>query len=116
MVFTEVTVDDLTHSMWLPVMDSKNKAMKLTPYTYQVWDSYKKVYVEKTVQAATMFDINKTLMRCLVKNLAMFGLGLYVYAGEDIPTDNTAEGQNDGTTSTANFMKWLSLLNKKSKC
>lgn len=79
MVFTEVTVDELTHSMWLPVMDAKNKAMKLAPYTYQVWDSYKKAYIEKTVQAATMFDINKTLMRCLVKNLAMFGLGLYVY-------------------------------------
>ena len=46
MVFTEVTVDDVTHQMWLPVMDSKNKAMKLTPYTYQVWDSYKKSYVE----------------------------------------------------------------------
>ena len=102
MVFTEVTVDDLTHSMWLPVMDSKNKAMKLTAYTYQVWDSYKKAYIEKTVQAVTMFDINKTLMRCLVKNLAMFGLGLYVYAGEDIPTDNTAD---DGTTSTANTTK-----------
>lgn len=78
MVFTEVTVDNLTHSMWLPVMDAKNKAMKLTPYTYQVWDSYKKAYTEKTVTAATMFDINKTLMRCLVKNLAMFGLGLYM--------------------------------------
>lgn len=103
-VFTEVTVDDLTHSMWLPVMDAKNKAMKLTPYTYQVWDSYKKAYVEKTVQAATMFDINKTLMRCLVKNLAMFGLGLYVYAGEDLP-DNTADGKNEGTASTANTTK-----------
>ena len=32
-----------------------------------------------------MFDINKTIMRCLVKNLSMFGLGLYIYAGEDIP-------------------------------
>jgi hypothetical protein len=32
-----------------------------------------------------MFDINKTLMRCLTKNLAMFGLGLYIYAGEDLP-------------------------------
>ena len=32
-----------------------------------------------------MFDINKTIMRCLVKNLAMFGLGLYIYAGEDLP-------------------------------
>ena len=36
---------------------------------------------------ASMFDVNKTIMRCLVKNLAMFGLGLYVYAGEDLPED-----------------------------
>ena len=34
-----------------------------------------------------MFDVNKAIMRCLVKNLAMFGLGLYVYAGEDLPED-----------------------------
>lgn len=34
-----------------------------------------------------MFDVNKAIMRCLVKNLAMFGLGLYVYAGEDLPDD-----------------------------
>ena len=32
-----------------------------------------------------MMDINKTIMRCLVKNLAMFGLGLYIYAVEDLP-------------------------------
>ena len=86
MVYTEVSCDGVSHEMWLPVMNGANKAMKETPYTYQVWDSYKKQYVEKTVQAATMFDINKTIMRCLVKNLAMFGLGLYVYAGEDIPS------------------------------
>jgi len=71
--------------MWLPVMDSKNKAMKKEPYTYQVWDNYSKQYVEKTVNAATMFDINKTIMRTLVKNLSMFGLALYIYAGEDLP-------------------------------
>ena len=94
MVFTEVTVDDVTHSMWLPVMDSKNKAMKFEPYTYQVWDNYKKAFVEKTVQAASMFDINKTLMRCLVKNLAMFGLGLYIFQGDDLP-----EKSADDTTS-----------------
>lgn len=86
MVYTEVSCDGVSHEMWLPVMNGANKAMKEVPYTYQVWDSYKKQYVEKTVQAATMFDINKTIMRCLVKNLAMFGLGLYVYAGEDIPS------------------------------
>ena len=87
MVYTEVTADGQTYEMWLPVMDAKNKAMREQPYTYQVYDSYKKTYVEKTVQAATMFDINKAIMRCLVKNLAMFGLGLYVYAGEDLSNE-----------------------------
>ena len=82
-VYTEVTADGQSYEMWLPVMDAKNKAMREQPYTYQVYDSYKKTYVEKTVQAATMFDVNKAIMRCLVKNLAMFGLGLYVYAGEE---------------------------------
>ena len=79
MVFTEVNVDGLTHEMWLPVMDGNNKAMKSTPYEVQT--RYKTV----TVNAATMFDINKAIMRCLTKNLAMFGLGLYIYAGEDLP-------------------------------
>ena len=96
MVFTEVTVDEITHQMWLPVMDSKNKAMKLQPYSYQVWDNFKKSYVDKTVQAASMFDINKTLMRCLVKNLAMFGLGLYIFQGDDLP-----EKSADDTASSA---------------
>ncbi len=79
MCFTSVTIDDITHEMWLPVMDGANKAMKDMSYTY------KTNYAEKTVEAASMFDINKTIMRCLVKNLAMFGLGLYIYAGEDLP-------------------------------
>ena len=82
MVYTRVTVpsEELTYEMWLPVMDSSNKAMKATPYTYK--DKYGK---DHTVHSATMFDINKTIMRCLTKNLAMFGLGLYIYSGEDLP-------------------------------
>lgn len=87
MVFTEVTVGDLTHEMWLPVMDGSNKSMKDEPYTYKVKDYKSGQYVDKTVQSATMFDINKTIMRCLTKNLAMFGLGLYIYAGEDLPEE-----------------------------
>lgn len=79
MVFTEVTLEGITREMWLPVMDSKNKAMKSEPYTYETKKG------PKTVEPATMFDINKTIMRCLVKNLAMFGLGLYIYSGEDLP-------------------------------
>lgn len=85
MVFTSVTLRGQTREMWLPVMDGANKAMKREPYTYKV-KSYGK-WTEKTVQAATMMDINKTIMRCLVKNLAMFGLGLYIYAGEDLPEE-----------------------------
>ena len=80
MVFTKVTIDGITHEMWLPVMDGANKAMKNEPYTYMT-----KYNGEKTCDAATMFDVNKTIMRCLVKNLAMFGLGLYIFTGEDLP-------------------------------
>lgn len=84
MVFTSVTANGLTHDMWLPVMDGSNKAMKAEPYT--ITTKWKEI----TVQAATMFDVNKAIMRCLTKNLAMFGLGLYIYAGEDLPeTDET---------------------------
>ena len=81
MVNTTVTADGVQHEMWLPVMDSKNKAMKDVPYTYTTKKG------DRTVDAATMFDINSAIMRCLVKNLAMFGLGLYIYAGEDLPED-----------------------------
>ncbi len=87
MVFTEVTADELTYQMWLPVLDGAMKPMKSEAYTYQVFDKYKNQYVEKMVEKVSMFDINKTIMRCLVKNLAMFGEGLYIYAGEDIPQD-----------------------------
>jgi hypothetical protein len=83
MVMTEVTIEGETLEMWLPVMDGANKAMKNVPYSYTT------KYGEKTVEAATMFDINKTLMRCLVKNLAMFGMGIYIYAGEDLPDSET---------------------------
>ncbi|MBO7617319.1 MAG: DUF1071 domain-containing protein [Bacteroidales bacterium] len=79
MVYTKVTIEGVTHEMWLPVMDSNNKAMKAEPY--QIQTKYKTIQVN----AATMFEVNKAIMRCLVKNLAMFGLGLYIYAGEDLP-------------------------------
>lgn len=91
MVFTEVTIEGMTHEMWLPVMDSKNKAMKNAPY------EYKTKYDTKEVEAATMFDINKTIMRCLVKNFAMFGLGLYIYSGEDLPEDDKKEIEKEAS-------------------
>jgi hypothetical protein len=81
MCHTTVTIEGETLEMWLPVMDGANKSMKKASYTYSTR------FGDKTVEAATTFDINKTMMRCLVKNLAMFGLGLYIFAGEDLPED-----------------------------
>jgi hypothetical protein len=84
MCHTEVTIEGETLGMWLPVMDGANKSMLKTSYTYTTR------FGDKTVEPATTFDINKTLMRCLVKNLAMFGLGIYIYAGEDLPEAETS--------------------------
>ena len=72
MVYCTVTIDGLSRQMWLPVMDFKNQAIS-NPDAVQV---------------------NKAKMRCLVKCLAMFGLGHYIYAGEDLPSaeaDKAAE-------------------------
>ena len=79
MVFTTVTINGITREMCLPVMDGSNKAMKSVEYTYKTKSG------EKTVIPATMFDINKTIMRCLAKNLAMFGLGLHLWTKEEAP-------------------------------
>ena len=121
MVYTSVTAEGITRSMWLPVMDGANKSMMLKPYTYQVkdWNESKKqkkdVYKEKSVEAISMFDINKTVMRCLTKNLAMFGLGLYIFKGEDLPTEMPTNldcnelitvGASKGKTATV-IEKWL---------
>ena len=101
MVFTKVTIEGVTHEMWLPVMDGRNEAMLDHPYQKK----YKDYSI--TVEPATMFDINKTIMRCLVKNLAMFGLGLYIYAGEDLPvsidTNDVAQSWHDKLEQTAAY-------------
>jgi hypothetical protein len=101
MVYTKVTINGVIHEMWLPVMDSNNKAMKAEPYTYTTKNG------EKTVEAATMFDINKTIMRCLCKNLAMFGLGLYIYAGEDLPEAEKEEVKKTSEKEAVDELKVL---------
>jgi hypothetical protein len=68
-VWVEITVQEdeksVTREMWLPIMDNRNKS----------------------VQSPGAREINDTRMRALVKCLAMFGLGLYLYAGEDVPSN-----------------------------
>ena len=67
-----VTIEDQTHTMWLPVMDNKNKP----------------------IHGPHARDISDTRMRCFVKAIAMHGLGHYIYAGEDIPqTDVELQGE-----------------------
>ena len=58
-----VTVQGITLSQIHPVLDGKNRP----------------------IEAPTAFDINTSIQRCLVKAIALHGLGLYVYAGEDLP-------------------------------
>lgn len=96
MVFTSVTIFNETKGMQLPVMDNVNNTLKASAYSYKVkkyeWDEVKRKkvctgYEEKTVDPMTMFDVNKAIMRCLAKNIALFGLGLYIYAGEDLPIE-----------------------------
>ena len=88
MVFTEVTADDLTQQCFLPVLNSSMKPMRLEAYNYTVYDKQNKRQIEKTCEAANAFDLNRALMRCLTQNLALFGLGLKLYQGEDIPCEN----------------------------
>jgi hypothetical protein len=62
-VWVSVSIEQHSRVMWLPVMDNRNNAIK-NPDARKVSDAR---------------------MRCLVKCIAMFGLGLYIYAGEDLP-------------------------------
>lgn len=91
MVHTSVTADGITYEDWLPVMDYSNRSMKSQGYSVQVYDKYKKQYVEKKVEAATTFDVNSAIQRSMVRCLARHGLGLYIYNGFDHLSDETSE-------------------------
>lgn len=79
MVKTWVKIGGVTKEMMLPVYDASYRAMKLKPYTYST------KYGEKKVEAATMGDIYKSIMRCFAKNLSMWGVGLNYWTKEDAP-------------------------------
>lgn len=66
-VATGVTVNGVEHIEYLPVMDHKNRSIPL--------------------EQVTSFDVNKAVQRSLTKAVARHGLGLYIYAGEDLPED-----------------------------
>ncbi|QIM51589.1 DUF1071 domain-containing protein [Hydrogenophaga crocea] len=67
MVKTSVSIKGHTKTCWLPVMNHKNQAIK----------------------GPDAFQINTAIVRCLTKTISMHGLGLYIYAGEDLPPLDT---------------------------
>ena len=75
MVKVVVTISGHAKSCLLPVMDHRNKAIK----------------------GPDAFQINTAIMRCMTKAISMHGLGLYIYAGEDLP-----EGEEQPKVSPAN--------------
>lgn len=84
-VKTKVKIQDQEKKMMLPVLDGANKVLKKEPYTYEVKNKQNPSQpIKKNVEAIDIQAINKAIMRCLVKNLALFGFGLSLYAKDDI--------------------------------
>lgn len=67
-VKTGVTVEGIEHIEMLPVMDFKNKSIPLNN--------------------VTSYEVNKAIQRSLTKAIARHGLGMYIYAGEDMPAED----------------------------
>lgn len=82
-VKTGVTIQGLEHIEYLPVMDYKNKSIPL--------------------EQITSFDVNKSIQRSLTKACARHGLGLYIYAGEDLPEGYVQNEEIENGT----YRSWL---------
>lgn len=97
-VKTGVTVNGIEHIEYLPVMDYKNKSI--------------------SIENVTSFDVNKAIQRSLTKACARHGLGLYIYAGEDLPEEEAAEKQdasrNAKNTAANNIISGLAKVRGKS--
>jgi hypothetical protein len=94
-----VTVQGVTLCQIHPVLDAKNR----------------------TLMEPTAFDINTSIQRCLVKAIALHGLGLYIYAGEDLPNGETPTAPTTVTpirqerTITASQLRYLQRLIAQAK-
>jgi hypothetical protein len=82
MVFCSVTAFGKTMTAQLPVLNHQNKA----------------------ISNPNAMDVNTAMQRCLAKAIALHGLGLYIYAGEDVPDEPTPD-----LTADANL--WVDLIN-----
>jgi hypothetical protein len=86
-----VTVEEITHSQIHPVLDNRNKP----------------------IEKPNTFQINTSIQRCLVKAIALHGLGLYIYAGEDLPHDEDAKAKEE--EQRQNFIKMCRELSNTSE-
>ena len=81
-VKVSVTIEDITRTQIHPVLDNKNQ----------------------TIEKPNAFQINTSIQRGLAKAIALHGLGLVLFAGEDLP-DNITEAQEKELTKLANKIK-----------
>jgi len=91
MVKVGVVVDGLEHISYLPVMNFSNKSI--------------------AADKVNMMDINKTVQRATVKAIGLHGLGLYIYAGEDLPEE---EAKKESPVKVVASKKAVKTVTKKS--
>lgn len=88
MVGVHVQMKGNGRSCMLPVMDHRNKAIK----------------------NPDAFAVNTAMMRCLAKAIAMHGLGLYIYAGEDVPESTDEKKDEHAKLTDGQMADWLSAI------
>lgn len=86
-VKTGVTINNQEHIEYLPVMDYNNKSI--------------------LVDKVTSFDVNKAIQRSLTKAIARHGLGLYIYAGEDLPTTDVLGDSEESISPNSGNLKYF---------
>jgi hypothetical protein len=92
MVFCSVTAFGKTRTAQLPVMDYRNKA----------------------IPNPDAFAVNTAMQRCLAKAISLHGIGLYIYAGEDLPEEDVVQAPKKVTPTagagddlTENVKQWV---------
>ena len=103
-VVTAITIRGVRRFMWLPVMAMRNDPIHIDKHKFT--RVIKGVEREFETEALDTSNLNKSLMRCLVKNLAMFGLGINLYNGDDLP-DSVRESRKREEDEQAELMSWV---------
>jgi hypothetical protein len=97
-----ITIGGQEHIDYLPIMDARNAALP--------------------IEKVTSFDVNKAIQRSTTKAIGLHGLGLYIYAGEDMPDEEkTAKAPSEpaiielvvGDENWAKVMNYLTANKKK---